>query len=327
LHEEDSAWKEILEGCFEEFLEFFFPEVGATIDWSHRPEWLDKEFQALFPSGGDEDRRRIVDKLAKVRLLSGEEEWILVHVEVQGESEAEFNDRMFRYNVLTRFRYGKEVVSLGVLTDEARRFRPGIYLRRMPGQVLLFRFPTVKLLDYEGRREELKASRNPFALVVTGHLEARGAKSAEQRFEVRFRLARQLYKSGMVRENIRRLYRFLEWILKLPEAVELELQQKIQTEIEGKTAMPYLATFERIAMEKGREEGRTEGREEGREEGVQQGLLEALRLVIRSRFGVPGETLIARLEAVRDVERLRSLAEAVGRAECIEDLRSLLEST
>ena len=98
MHEEDSAWKEILEGCFEDFLAFFFPEVHAAIDWRYPPEWLDKEFQALFPLGSDEDRRRTIDKLAKVRLVTGEEEWILTHVEVQGDPKPDFEGRMFRYS-------------------------------------------------------------------------------------------------------------------------------------------------------------------------------------------------------------------------------------
>jgi len=170
--------------------------------------------------------------------------------------------------------------------------------------------PTGALRRNEGRREELEASRNPFAAVVLAHLDAPRAKSPEQRFDVRFRLMRKLYASGMERENIGRLYRFLEWIMKLPQPMELEFREKVETEIEGKTAMPYLATFERLAMEKGRGEG----------------LGEALRLVIRSRFGDAGLALLPAVEAVEDADRLRALIEALGRVERIEDLRALLES-
>jgi hypothetical protein len=336
LAEEDSAWKEILEDLFEEFLDLFFPELHAAVDWSVRPEWLDKEFQALFPH--EEGGGRTVDKLAKVRLQGGEEEWILVHVEVQGESRAGFNERMFRYNCLVRFRYQRDVVSLGVLTDEARSFRPGLYRRRTAGQLLHFRFPTVKLLDFEGRREELERSRNPFGLVVLAHLEAKRARGEEERFDARFRLARKLYQSGQSRENIRSLYRFLEWLLRLPFELEMALREKVQAEIEGKIAMPFLATFERVAMEKGREQGREEGlqtgrqlgRQEGREEGlaagVQKGLRDAVRLVVRTRFGEAGLTLLPPLESIGDLERLRSLLGAVGSVDSVEKLSALLAS-
>ena len=41
----DSPWKDILETWFREFMEFFFPDVAADIDWNRDHEFLDKEFQ------------------------------------------------------------------------------------------------------------------------------------------------------------------------------------------------------------------------------------------------------------------------------------------
>ena len=295
-----------------EFLEFFFPRLHDEIDWSRPPQWLDKEFQAIVPA--QEGSRRIVDKLARVFLLDGKEQWILIHVEVQGQPEQDFNWRMLRYNVLIRIRYEREAVSLAVLTDETRSFRPGRYLERRAGQKLLFRFPVVKILDYERRREELEASRNPFALVVLAHLEARGVESPEKRFEVRFALARKLYSRGFGREDVQRLYRFLEWILGLPAELEMELKQRIETEIEGKAAMPFLATYERIAMEKGREEGKEEG------------LREAVRLGLELRFGDAGLGLFPRVSETKDVGRLRRLIELLRTAEKLDDLKAFLET-
>ena len=42
------------------------------------------------PGPGDATGRRYVDKLVKVRLNSGEEQWILIHIEVQMADEGEF---------------------------------------------------------------------------------------------------------------------------------------------------------------------------------------------------------------------------------------------
>ncbi|MCI5220955.1 MAG: cytosolic protein, partial [Candidatus Electrothrix sp. LOE2] len=43
----DSPWKEILDGYFPEFLQFFFADIHAAIDWSRGHVFLDKEFQKI----------------------------------------------------------------------------------------------------------------------------------------------------------------------------------------------------------------------------------------------------------------------------------------
>jgi hypothetical protein len=72
----DSPWKEVIEEYFPSFLEFFFPLVYAEIDWQRDPayEFLDTELQQLEPDA--EIGRRLVDKVAKVWLLGGEEAWV-----------------------------------------------------------------------------------------------------------------------------------------------------------------------------------------------------------------------------------------------------------
>ncbi|MED4313564.1 hypothetical protein P9210_13670 [Heyndrickxia coagulans] len=52
------------------------------IDWDKPPDDLDKEFQKLNPDGKSRDRE--ADGLFKVYLKNGSEQWILVHIEVQG---------------------------------------------------------------------------------------------------------------------------------------------------------------------------------------------------------------------------------------------------
>ncbi|MEA1053973.1 hypothetical protein U5801_29785, partial [Lamprobacter modestohalophilus] len=67
-----------------------------------------------------------------------------------------------------RDRYDRSVVSLAVLSDTNRQFRPESYEDGRWGCDIIFRFPTVKLLDYTEpeRWAELEASDNVFALVI-----------------------------------------------------------------------------------------------------------------------------------------------------------------
>ncbi|MEH2333718.1 hypothetical protein [Nostoc sp.] len=109
----DSPWKEVIELYFSRFLEFFFTQAYAEIDWTRPYEFLDTELQQLEPDA--EIRRRLVDKVAKVWLLDGEEAWVLVHVEVQGQYDSQFAERMYTYNYRLFDRYKKRVISLAVL--------------------------------------------------------------------------------------------------------------------------------------------------------------------------------------------------------------------
>jgi hypothetical protein len=60
----------------------FILSAHAQIDWSRGFEFLDKELRKI--TADTAVGRRLVDKLVKVWLKSGEEVWALVHVEIQG---------------------------------------------------------------------------------------------------------------------------------------------------------------------------------------------------------------------------------------------------
>ncbi|WP_254507723.1 hypothetical protein [Anatilimnocola floriformis] len=138
----DSPWKEALDGYLQSFIALFFPVMHDEIDWSRGYETLDKELQQITPDA--EDGRRYVDKLVQVWRLSGEPEWVLIHVEVQGQEEAAFAQRMFVYNCRLVERYNKPVVSLAVLADENPNWAPAVFRRELWGL-----FDRVSLSDCE----------------------------------------------------------------------------------------------------------------------------------------------------------------------------------
>jgi hypothetical protein len=51
----------------------------------------------------------------------GGEQWVYIHVEVQGQRDANFPERLFTYNYRLYDRYRRPVASLAVLADEGRR--------------------------------------------------------------------------------------------------------------------------------------------------------------------------------------------------------------
>jgi hypothetical protein len=92
----DGAWKEALEMYLCPFLELCFPVVAAGIDWSIGIEFLDKELQEVVRDA--ELGKQRADKLVKVQRQDGVEEWLLVHVEVQGQRDPDLPRRMYRYH-------------------------------------------------------------------------------------------------------------------------------------------------------------------------------------------------------------------------------------
>ena len=91
----DSPWKEVLELYFEQFMVFFFPKAHSSIDWSRGYQFLDKELQTIRLE--NEQGKRIVDKLVKIFLKNGYEQWILIHIEIQSQYDYDFDTRMFIY--------------------------------------------------------------------------------------------------------------------------------------------------------------------------------------------------------------------------------------
>jgi hypothetical protein len=121
----DSPWKEALDVYFEPFVSFCFPQIHGQIDWSRGYESLEKELIKVAPDAID--GRRFVDKL--LTRVDGRDEWVLVHIEVQSQEEAQFARRMYIYNYRLRDQYNRAVVSLAVLGDDRPGWRPlGMHL-------------------------------------------------------------------------------------------------------------------------------------------------------------------------------------------------------
>ena len=257
----DSPWKEIIEWYFAEFMSFFFPQAYAEIDWGRRIEFLDKELHQV--ERGAEFGRQYADKLARVWRLNGAEEWVLVHVEVQGKPERTFNRRMYTYNYRLYDRYGQPVASLAVVNDDSASRKSVQFGYTLWGCTVSFEFPVVRLAEYVARWHELEASDNPFATVVMAHLKALETRhNAEARAVWKYYLIRRLYVRGYTRQDILNLLHFVDWLLCLPGNLEQQFKQQLE-QLEAQTQMRYVTSIERIAREEGREEGRKEGREEG----------------------------------------------------------------
>jgi hypothetical protein len=151
-------------------------------------------------------------------------------------------------------RYNREVVSLAILADENPDWRPDEYGHGRWGCEVRFRYPVIKLLDYQKDPSLLEAAKtNPFAVVVRAHLVAlETRKDADQRLHSKIHLIKGLYAEGYSRQDILNLFRFIDWLLDLPEGHRSLFWKTLKEYEEGKK-MAYITSVERIGIEKGME--------------------------------------------------------------------------
>ncbi|MFT0531238.1 hypothetical protein ACMHYJ_00185 [Castellaniella hirudinis] len=95
VNDYDSPWKEALELFFPQAIQLLAPDLYALVDWAAPIEFLDKELQAIRHAAVPSKGRQVVDKLVKVRLLSGLPVYLQVHLEVQGRLATEADFRAF----------------------------------------------------------------------------------------------------------------------------------------------------------------------------------------------------------------------------------------
>jgi hypothetical protein len=303
----DSPWKNILRAYFPQAIAFFFPQTDALIDWSKPYEFLDKEFQQVLQDA--ELDRRYADQLVKVWLKGGKQIWLLLHLEVQSQSETGFEERMFTYNIRIFDQFRQVPLSLAILCDESLTWRPNRYDVNYPDTSLNFRFGTAKLLDWRDRMDELESSDSPFATVVIAHLKVIETKNnVVQRKAWKFRLTRGLYEKGYDRQEILDLYRFIDWILALPEAVEREFWQELQV-FEEERKVTYVTNVERFGIEKG----------------VMQGERSLILRLLSRRVGVLSSEVRSQVESL-SLEQLESLGEALLDFSSAADLDEWLRS-
>jgi hypothetical protein len=288
----DSPWKEIFEQYFREFIEFFFPEAHSDIDWEKGYVFLDKELQQITRDAAS--GRKYVDKLVQVWLKNGKEEWALIHTDVQAQRETDFDERMYMYNYRLYDRHRRHAASFAVISGQGN-WRPGKFSRSLWGCEVRFRFPVVHLSDYAKDMGALKKSDNPFAAVVLAHLHTqRTAKNTTERRREKMTLIRHLYQKNYSRQDIVNLFRFIDWLMRLPEE-EDRLFWKELSDFEEEKKMPYVTSVERIGYQRGMEEGTEQGIEKG------QSLL--LSEMIASKFGIHPDSALSAIQRLKPEER------------------------
>jgi hypothetical protein len=163
-----------------------------------------------------------------------------------------------------------------------------------------------KLADYEQRWDELESNLNPFAIMVMAHLKTKATRNdSEDRLKWKLALVKQLYERGYQREDILELFRFIDWLLLLPEELRQRFDDQLH-EYEAAMNRPYITSIE----------------QRGIQQGIQQGqMLQArnsLFTIIEARFSVLPANLKKQIEELEDFPILQDLLKQAATLESLD---------
>lgn len=283
---DDQLWKGILEDLFDDFLRFMHPDADAIFDFSREIEFLDKELDQLFPPEENEYAPKLVDKLAKVYRKDGGEEWILIHIEVQGQYRKDFGSRMFRYYYRILDKYAKPITAYAIFTEASKVVRPDTFKLDCLGTSLQYRYNTYKIAVQE--EEELRASNNPFAVVVlvaklafAGNEIKNGRERDKLLYGLKMQLSRDLLRKEIAKDKIHKLMTFLRYYVLFESS---EISHIFDIELKELTERSETMGIDELMLDRAKKQGIQKGIQKGKKEGKKEGLKEAALKMKRSGF-------------------------------------------
>ncbi|MDB6096302.1 MAG: cytosolic protein [Francisellaceae bacterium] len=286
----DATWKEALQHYLKDFFKFCWANAYTDIDWDKGFEFLEQELQTI--KLDEELGKRVVDKLIKVYLKNGQEQWCLIHLEVESSSKANFPERMYVYDAKLYEKYRRNIASMAILVDRDKNWYPGPYQRALWGSETYRKYDIIKVLDYQAQKIELSKLDNPFALVILWQLTAiETHNNPKARLFEKTQLTRMLYAHGKSADDIRLLYRFLDGLLSLNEQLSYQYHESVK-QIEEELKVNYMTTAEKIGFQ--------QGIQEGMQQGMQQGEAKILLMQLKTKFNEVPESYVKKIQAADD---------------------------
>lgn len=296
----DGLWKKIIGDLFEEFILFFAPDLYEEIDFKKAPGFLQQElFKEIIK---DKKGRNVADQIVKVTLKNGEDKWILIHIEVQGEANSNFSKRMFRYFYRIYDKFDKDVYAIAILTNYQKSQHPDYFHYDFFGTKVDYTYNMYKF--YEHTIQELEQSANPFAAaVVAGKYATLYKNDIDQRYHFKRKLMIQILENysqdqEKSRTYITTLFYFIDYLLQTPEELEEKLrndltkiinkegeqQMHAEKEILSPTLAGVLKMIERQEIEKAEKRGKEQGIEQGKSAGSKEAKLIFAKKLIKEDF-------------------------------------------
>nr|WP_144920624.1 Rpn family recombination-promoting nuclease/putative transposase [Paenibacillus bovis] len=255
----DQLFKQLIHTFFDEFLEVFFPEVHADIDFNSITPLSEEVFTDLIEG---ESRRADIVIEAK---LKGRETLIIIHVEPQSYVQSNFHERMYQYFSLLYNKYRKPILPIAIFSYEEYHHEPNEFTISFPFfQVLTFRFLKLELKKINWR--DYIQSNNPVAAALLCKM----GYTERERVHVKKEFLRMLLKMEIDPAKAELINGFFDTYLKLTESEEEELMS--YTKEFTQEELDFIESLPNSWKERGWREGRQEGIQEGIQKGIQKGI-------------------------------------------------------
>ncbi|NET56117.1 MAG: hypothetical protein F6K47_08065 [Symploca sp. SIO2E6] len=146
------------------------------------------------------------------------------------------------------------------------------------------------------------------AVVTLAHLQAQATyQTPEVRLQWKLRLVKGLYERGYNKKDILELFRFIDWILALPEELKLVFKQELST-FEEDRKMRYVTSIEQMGIEQGN---------------IQRGQIDITE-VLEVRFGEVPDTITQQIYKIEDAVMLKTLLRQAITIESLTQFQQLL---
>jgi len=305
----DRLFKELLATFFQDFIELFFPQVAAVIDFGHI-KFLQQEVFTDVTAG----EKRKVDLLVETKLrgeYADEDGLIIIHPESQATRQPEFPERLFVYFSRLYEKYRRRIVPIAIFSYDGypRVTEPDEFSVTLPFlDVLHFRYYSLELRKLQWR--EYASRDNPVAAALLSKMHYNEKECVQVKLEVYRMIAR--LQLDPAREQL--ISGFFETYMQLTEPEEQQLRQELHKlePHEEEWIMRIMTSYER------------KGWIEGEKAGEVKGKIEMLCKYVTACFPESASELQGQLQQIKEAAILEHLSETVFHVKRPEQLRELL---
>ena len=225
VFDEDNTWKKYITKNIFDCLAALHPPLMSDIDKSVPPEFLEQELSNILKGKYKmKGKEKKTDKLVKLRLLTGEDYYVFLHIEVQNRLEDDFGERMYIYRSLISMKYNTQNISTFVIfTGKSPSEKHKVFIHECYGSVINFRYNSYVIADQN--TGELEKSYNMFDLAVLAAkytLDTEG--DGRKRLIFKKKLFELAYQKQFPLEKIEELISFVFDYMLLSEDLEDELK-------------------------------------------------------------------------------------------------------
>ena len=279
----DESWKLLVKFFTKQFLEFFYPQLAAVIDFSKPITFKEQE---LLEKGQPPDKFALkVDNLLEVSIKRNHNPaLVLIHIEVEANEPSNLIVRMFKYFITLKRIYPNFDIYPLVIYIGYKPFNLKEYQINNFGFKLQFSCCYYDINDYS--EDDYIGHKNPFTifLLISMWMNKYRQNTLHTKKEIIEKLKTELERRSMTAENFIFLQDFVRKVLSLSSEDDLYLKktftkkpnnmyENIKTNFqaneilagqvrmwqEGKTLETFIFESEQIGLQKGKLEGKLEG--------------------------------------------------------------------